>query len=303
MTTQNTGALSALSDALADLIDAWRGRLVTVHGRGHRGSTGLAWSDDLVLTADHTIERDEDILVTLPDGSTSAGTLVGRDPSTDLALLRVSGAAFERPPLATATLRPGHLVLALGRGRSGVGASLGVVRAVGGPWRSSAGGQIDRYIDVNGELPRGSSGGPLVDATGALIGLNTAGLVRGGTTVGVVTLERVAASLLKNGRIQKAYLGLSAIPAALPGRLAAVAGATEALLVVGVEADGPADQAGLSLGDVLLTVEGARVSRLGDLLGQLGEDRVGVEITLGVLRAGALSEHKVTLGGRPATGC
>lgn len=300
MTTQHPGALVALSESLADLVATFHDHLVTVHGRGHRGSTGLIWAEDLVFAADHSVERDEDISLTLPDGKTASAAVVGRDPSTDLVLLRVSGGGLRRAPLSASPPRPGHLVVALGRPRGSVGASLGLIRAVGGPWRSGAGGSISSFIDVNGELPRGYSGGPLVSAAGDVLGLNTAGLVRGGTTVPVATLERVAGSLLLHGRMQRAYLGLSAVPAALNRRLAAVAGQSEALLVVSVEADGPADQAGLTLGDVVLSVEGERVARLGDLLGQLTEDRVGKPVSVELLRGGARATVSVTLGARAA---
>lgn len=300
MSVQSRSALAALSQSLADLVALYQDLLVTVAGRGARGSTGLPWGEDLVFTADHAVEREEDLTVSTPDGRALPATLVGRDPSTDLALLRVPGANLRRPPLASAPPRPGHLVLAMGRPRATVGASLGLVRAVGGPWRSGAGGNLSSFIDVNGALPRGYSGGPLVDAEGGLLGLNTAGLVRGGTTVPTATLERVAQSLLNHGRIQRAWLGLGAVPATLPRRLAATAGQREALLVVSVESDGPADKAGLSLGDVILSVGGERVAKLGDLLAQLGEDRVGQEVQVSVLRAGVVQELRITLGSRPA---
>lgn len=295
---------ASLSDGIADIVSSFSAHLVTVHGRGHRASTGIAWSEDgLILTAEHTVERDEDLLVTLPDGSRAAARLVGRDPSTDLALIKVE-ARLSPAPLASAdTARPGQLVLALGRARGEVQASLGLLRLVGGPWRTGGGGQIDAFFDVDGSLPRGFSGGPLVDAAGRVLGLNTGGLVRGGTTLPVATLQRVARSLSTHGRIQRAWLGLGAIPAALTASQAKRAGRAEGLLVVSVEADGPSDQAGVLVGDLLLSVGDAPVSRLPDLLAQLGEDQVGRPLPLSLLRGGEPHRADVTPGARAADRC
>lgn len=300
----NPGELASLSDALASLVSTFGAHLLTVHGRGHRASTGIAWSKDgLVLTADHTVERDDDLVFTLPSGAQAPARLVGRDPSTDLALLKVE-AELSPPELASAdTARVGHLVLALGRGRGAVQASLGLLRSVGGPWRTGGGGQVDALFDVDGSLPRGFSGGPLVDARGRVLGLNTGALVRGGTTLPVATLQRVVASLSAHGRVQRAYFGLGAVPAALSRGLAKVAGQPEALLVASIEADGPADQAGVIVGDVLLSIEGAPVARLPELLAQLGEDRVGRSVSLRLLRGGEPREIPVTLGARAANRC
>lgn len=295
---------AALSDAIADLVARSSVSLVTVHGGGRRASTGVAWSaDGLVFTAAHALEREDDLAITLPSGERTNVTLVGVDPSTDLALLRVE-ATLTPPRWAEASgVRPGHLVLAMGRPRGEASATLGLIRAVGGAWRSPGGGQIDAWLDVDGELPRGFSGGILLDARGAALGLNTAGLVRGGTTVPSASLARVATSLLTHGRVQRAWLGLGAVPASLPRALAEAAGSAEALLVVSVEAGGPAEQAGVIVGDLLLSFAGAKLARLPDLVATLGEERVGKPTPLRLLRGGAPLELSLTPGARAASCC
>lgn len=297
-------SFSDLSDAIADLVASTSNSLLTVHGGGRRASTGVAWSaDGLVLTAAHTLEREDDLVVTLPSGAQAKAKLVGADPSTDLALLRVE-ATLSPPEWADAgTVRPGHLVLALGRPRGEASATLGLIRAVGGAWKSPGGGPIDAWLDVDGELPRGYSGGILLDARGRALGLNTAAVVRGGTTIPHATLRRVAGSLLAHGRVQRAWLGLGAVPASVPAKLVKEAGASEALLVVSVEPGGPAEQAGVIVGDLLLSFAGQPLGRLPDLVSALTEDRIGQPNALRLLRGGEPRELTLTPGGRAASCC
>src|SRR2546429_2194349 len=174
--------LSALSESLASVIEKIGAGVVGVEGRGSRG-TGVAWSSDgLVVTADHVVRHEDGVRVRLADGATVDADLVGRDPTTDVALLRARGAALTAPLWAEpASLRVGNLVLALGRPGQSLRATIGIVSVLGEAWQTPAGGRLDRYLEADVLLYRGFSGGPLIDAAGNVLGINTAGHRRGGS--------------------------------------------------------------------------------------------------------------------------
>ena len=238
----------------------------------------------------------------MPDGRTVAAELVGRDPGSDLAVLRV--AAIDVAPLPRATLesRVGHIALAVARpGPSGVMASLGVISAVGGPLRFQGGASLDRYVRADVAMLPGFSGGPLVDARGDLIGLNSSTLGRSGQlTVLSATIDATVATLLQHGRVRRGYLGVGAQGVRLPEALArALANGQDlGLLIVSVEAGGPADLAGLMLGDVILAVDGTTVGQVEQLQEILAGDRVGKSIPIRIARGGEPREIPVTVGER-----
>src|SRR5207253_11349647 len=217
----------------------------------------------------HTINRDENITVTLPDGTTAPVSLAGRDPSTDLAVLKLAG-----QNLPTAKLRSdsppavGELVVALGRPGPSVTASWGVMSRVDGPWRTWQGAEIDSLLRLDLAIYDGFSGGSLIDAAGRVLGINTSGLARGvPVTVPVATVERVVTELLERGTIRRAYLGIGTQPVRVPESLARKLEleGDVALLIVSVESGGPADRDGVMCGDVRLEPDGAGVRGLADL--------------------------------------
>jgi len=263
----------------------------------------------MVVTADHTVKRDEEITVTLPDGQTVPATLAGRDPSTDVAVLAVEAAAWPPAEIGDASsLKVGHLVLAVGRrersdqGEQGsLSASLGVISTLGGPWRTWRGGQIDRFIRVDLTVFLGFSGGPLVDASGRVVGINTTGLWRNvSLAIPASTVDRVARELLEKGHIARGYLGLGMQPVLFPDalkrklNLAGDAG----MMVLAVEPGGPAERAGALIGDVLVTLDDQAVSDFGDVGALLGAERVGRAVSARVVRGGALTELTITVGER-----
>ena len=225
---------------------------MTVHGRRQLPSTGIHWRPGVVVTADHTVRMDSDITVSTPDGQKLAAELAGRDPGTDLAVLRVSDLPLPTAPLGDdAAVKVGHMVLALGFGPR---ASWGVISALGPRWRSWRGGEIDRLVRLDLVLYPGFSGGPLVDASGRVIGVNTSGLSRESRlAVPIATVARVAGELLDKGHVSRGYLGLGMQPVALPDAARAALGvdADTGLIVVTVAPGGPAARAGVMLGDVL----------------------------------------------------
>ena len=269
----------SLSNDLAGAVERTAPALVTVHARRRLPSTGIHWRPGVIVTADHTVRTGEDITVTTPDGRALPAVLAGRDPGTDLAVLTVKDAGSATAALGDdAALKAGHLVLALGFGPR---VSWGVVEEVGPRWRSWRGGEIERLVRLDLTLYPGFSGGPLVDASGSVVGLNTSGLARDARlAVPATTVTRVADQILKTGHVPRGYLGLGMQPVRLPEALRGRLGLTgeTGLIVVTVEPDGPAAGAGVLLGDVLVALDGAPVGDLEDVQACLGSDRIGAVV-------------------------
>ncbi len=301
-------ALSAFSDQLADVVAKAARSIVTVAARPRQTATGILWkteNETIVLTADHVVEREDDIKVTLPDGKEVKAQLIGRDPGTDLAALRLPADALGADAQAAetgATLRPGHLVLAIGRpGPDGARVSFGVVSAIDGPRRSWHGGEIEGVIYADVTLYPGFSGGPLVDLAGKVVGLNSSHLTRqNSSAIPLVTLDRVAKTLLTHGRVRRGYLGIGTQQVPLPEALAQKASLTQesALLVVNVEAGSPADKGGLMLGDLLVLVGDQPVIDVDSLRAQLTSDKLDQAIAVRILRGGEVQNLTITLGER-----
>jgi S1-C subfamily serine protease len=300
-TTSTAGVLAAFSDRLAEAVEQAGRAVVRVEARRRYPSSGLIWREgSLVLMADHALEREEDISVGLPDGSSVAATIAGRDPGTDLALLRVKATGLT--PLENGpTPRVGHLALVVARPGATVAASIGAVSAIGGPARTWRGGQLDRFIQTDAALYPGFSGGAFVDTAGRLLGVATSqSRSNAGLVIPLETIERVTAALLSHGRIKRGYLGISSQSVPLPEVLAKRLSLTQegALLVVGVETGAPAERAGLMIGDVVISLGGHSIGNTDDLLAQLGPERVGQATPMRVIRGGEIREVSVTIGER-----
>jgi S1-C subfamily serine protease len=298
-------SLQSVSDNFAEIVEAASGHLVSVSARRRHPSTGIVWSEGVVVTASHAVHRDEGISVRLPSDSgdnVGEAALAGRDASTDVAVLRVETTAVSPPAWSElAGLRVGQIVAAVARPGGKARASLGMLAAVGGPWRSGDGGQIDAYVQPDLVMYPGFSGGALVAADGAFIGLNTSALLRGAnTTIPKITLDRVVTALLAHGRMRRGYLGVSVQPVRLPAPLVAKLGQENGTLLVSVEEMGPAADAGLLLGDILVAIDGEPISQLDDLLAVLSDDRIGVKVPVQIVRGGDLRSVDVTVADRPA---
>lgn len=303
MTSEST-PLASLSAALADAVTRNAPSLVTVNARRRLPASGIVWSaDGAILTADHVIEREEGIEVRLDDGRVLDAALVGRDPGSDLAVLRVGATGLAPVSLAPAeSLRVGNIVLALGRpAPDGPMASFGVVSTVGGPWRTRRGGEVEGYIRSDTTLFPGFSGGPLVDAEGLVVGLNSSRLGRGnGLSVPVSAMTRIAGDLLARGRVRRAFLGISSQVVRLSESLSAGLDGQEAgLLITAVEAASPAGEAGLLVGDILVTFAGEALTDTDDLQSLLGPARIGQAVPARVVRGGNLTGVTITVGERP----
>lgn len=296
--------LAGLSHDLASTVELVGRSVVAIHARRRIPSSGVVWRPGVVVAASHTIARDEDIGVTLASGRTAAATLAGRDQATDLAVLRLEETAV--PPVERGEeqeLQVGRLVLALGRPGPQLTASLGIVSAVGGEWRTWQGGRVERFVRLDLAIYDGFSGGPLVEAGGRVLGLNTSGLSRAmALALPAVTVDRVADQLLASGKVSRGYLGLAAQPVQLPDALRQKLGTSGrvGLVVVNLEAGGPAEQSGLLLGDILIALDGHEVGDPADLMAALGGERIGRPVELRLLRGGELKTVAVTVGERPA---
>lgn len=296
-----SNVLVELSNQFAEVVKNAGQSVVRVEGRRRIPASGIVWAaDGLIITASHVVARDEGITVGLADGSNLAATLVGRDPSTDLAVLRVDASLT---PLAEANKQEvavGNLVLALARPGRTVQAAWGIISALGDSWRTGGGGIIDRYVQTDLVMYPGFSGGPLVGADGALIGLNTSALARGVSVAApTMTLARVADILLAHGRIRRGYLGVSTQRVHLPEALRGTVGQKRGLLVVSVEPDSPAEKGGLTLGDTILAVASIAVQNHDDLLAALSGDKIGTAVPLTILRGGQVQTVEVVVAERP----
>ncbi len=298
------GSLLALSNDLADAIEHAGRFTVAVHARHRNPSTGVHWRPGVIVTADHAIRQDDEISVTLPDGRSVPATLAGRDSDTDLAVLKIDPNGTALADLAEgASLKVGHLVIAVARaGNDGLRASSGVVSAVGGAWRTWRGGHVEQFIALDLNLYPGFSGGPLVDPSGHVLGVNTSALSRRfDLTLPIATVDRVIEQLLTRGRIARGYLGIGMQPVRLSDALRRSAGVKSegGAIVVAVEPDGPAERGGIFVGDIIVALGGEPIEDTDDLLAQLGSDRVGKALRLRLIRGGAAAEIDVTVGERP----
>ncbi len=295
--------LQNLSTELAATVETVSPSIVRVEARRRLPASGIVWSaDGVIITAHHVVEREENIKIGLSDGQTASATLVGRDPTTDVAVLRSDAKKLTPPTWASfeaQNVQVGHLVLALGRPGQNVQATLGIVSALSQNWRTPGGSQLDYYLQTDVVMYPGFSGGPLVGAAGQVIGLNTSALLRGiSLAVPAPSLSQVVESLLAHGRIKRGYLGVSTQPVRLPAGLKEQAGQETGLLLVAVEPDSPADKGGLLLGDTIVGLADTPVRHHDDLLAQLSADRVGKEVILKIVRGGQLQDVKVTIGER-----
>jgi S1-C subfamily serine protease len=292
-----TNLLVELSNALADAANQAGESTVLVNARRRIPASGVAFSKDLILTANHVVERDDDINIALPDGTEIPATVAGRDRGSDLALLKLESAAATPAEMKKSPARIGQIVLALGRpSADGIQASLGTVSAITGPLRTRHGGAIERFIRTDSIPYPGFSGGPLVAPDGTVLGINTSGLTRGSAiTIPADIASKTAETLAEHGHIRRGYLGIRSQLVELPsGEEEQITG----LLVVGVEKGSPAAKGGLLVGDILVGVSGTAVSHHDELFALLTGEVVGKSTPIDVIRGGQPQTVNVVVGER-----
>jgi len=299
--------LTELSNALARETDRAAAGIVAVHTEARGSSSGVVWRSGIIVTAEHALRRDEEIHVTLPDSRVVSATLVGRDASTDLAVLKCAEATAPITEFAEASaIKPGSLVLVVGRTRaSGPVAALGVVSLVTGERRTWVGAALTPYIRLDVGLQPTAVGGAVIDASGRAIGVATPRFARfGAIAVPAVTVSQVVEALLKAGHIPHGYLGVGLHPVRVPEALRQSLKRDEktAAIVVEVEPDSPAHKAGIIIGDLLLSFGPNPIARVEDVHALLAADSIGKSVPVKFARGGAAQETNIVIGERPRGG-
>jgi S1-C subfamily serine protease len=295
-----SNTLREFSNDLSAAVEKGGASTILVDARKRYPASGIVYAEDLVLTADHVVTK-EDIKVGLPDGKTLSATVAGRDPGSDLALLKLAEKALS-PAKTSDDVKVGQLVLALGRpNNGGMQASWGIVTAISGPTRTFRGGLLDEYLQTETTPYPGFSGGPLVNTEGEILGLNTSGLTRGSSlTIPFKVAWRIAEALATHGSVKRGYLGVRTQPVEIPdaARQALQREQGHGLLVLWLEEGGPAEKGGLLVGDILVAVSGQPVGDPDDLFAALNSETVGKAIAVEVLRGGRPESVNVTVGER-----
>jgi serine protease Do len=293
--------LSSFSANLAELVERAGQSAVAIEARHRIGSSGFLWKPGIIVTADHSVRREEDIPVILPDGKRATAELAGRDPGTDIAVLRVNGAAG--PALTTApALRTGEIVVSVGRHEPGVLAAMGIVSTAGGPWKTWRGGQLEALLRLDIGAYARSSGSAVFDTEGRFAGMLTAGLTRTApVAIPAATIDRIAGELAEHGRVARGYIGVGLQPVALPSALAKKLNREQrsGVIVLSVEPDGPAAAGGIVMGDVVVEIAGQVTEDTDDLQAAL-RGAIGRELVVVILRGGERAELGVKVGERRA---
>ncbi|HLJ47145.1 MAG TPA: S1C family serine protease [Bryobacteraceae bacterium] len=295
--------LSSLSDHLASVVERAGQSVVAIHARPRFDSSGVHWKPGIIVTAEHTIRRDDDIRITAANGVAHTAELVGRDPGTDLAVLRVKDLDVPVAPRAeSGAARPGNVVLAVGRMKDSASAAFGVLSSISGPSQTWRGGRLDQVVRLDLSLHPGASGGAVVDASGNLIGIATSALSRVSVfAIPLSTVGRVADKLLAHGRVPRGYLGVGLQPVSIPDHLKSKLNlsSSSGLIAISVDPEAPAGRAGMVIGDILLELSGAPIGDSEDVQEALDSDSIGKTIKARILRGGELTDLDVTVGERP----
>ena len=292
--------IEQFSTALADRLEAAAPITVSIDA-GRRSISGILWRPDVVVTSEQMLPRDAAALQVRRGGQAISATLAGRDPTTNIAVLKLQAPLEGTLPAAADPVRTGELTLLAGADAAGHPTGrLAMVHMRGDAWQSMAGGRIDSLIRLDARLGA-DEGGPVLSVAGRLIGMSTAGPRRRTIVIPTATLARVIDPLLAEGRIPRAWLGIALQPVMIPDSFRATAGRDHGLMVVGLADGGPSEAAGILPGDIVLDIDGAPAGRPRALTASLGPDRIGQAIGLRILRAGAVQAISVTIGSRPPT--
>ena len=300
---ETVSSLVALSDATAQLVERAAVSIVSVRGGGRSHLSGIHWRSGIIVTAEEVLEHDENIQLTLPGGRSVEAALVGRDPTTDVAVLRFQPDGLPTASPAKAALRAGEAIFAVGNHDGTALAAFGIVALASGAWRSSRGGTIDEFLRLDLTLSPAAEGGALIDAQGRVLGMTVLGPRQRPLAIPTSTIERAVDQLLTRGHVFQAYLGAGLRPLRRERRQdsSPAAGGGRGLLVIDIDPEGPAKKAGLLVGDVITNWNGKAIDRVRDVIYMLGPESVGTSVGLGLVRGGATATLQVILGERPIT--
>ena len=298
--TDQPDFLAQFSNALSARAEAAKSAVVAIRLPHGRHITGMLWHSGIVVASEQSLPRKDDFEIVAPDGAVLSAKLAGRDPSTNIAILRPDG-SIAAPSIRAGEARIGAIALAIGAdGTGGASARLGLVNFAGPEWHSSRGGRIDRRIVLDVRLAHREEGGPVFDAAGGTLGMSTFG--PGGQVIAIptATIERVVPQLLKDGHIARGWLGVALQAVAVPDALRETADQSSGLMVMSVIDDGPAAQAGILPGDIILSVDGTSAVRFRKIARHFGADSIGRKADLRLIRSGAVMTVQTTIAERSA---
>jgi S1-C subfamily serine protease len=293
--------LLAFSEHAAELVERAAGSIVAVHGGGRWPLSGIHWRSGVIVTAEEVLERDENIKLTLPGGRVADASLAGRDPTTDVAVLRFQPDGLPTATTAEASLRAGYVVVAVGNHDGAPLAALGIVALAGGAWHSVRGGTIDSLIRLDLVLSPAAEGGALVDLQGRVIGMTVLGPSRRALSIPSSTIDRVVDQLLARGHVFLGYLcaGLQPIKQERASGGSQASGSRRGVLVVSIDPNGPSARAGILVGDIVTAWNGQPIERVREIMRLLGPESIGTTVDLGLIRGGAPAALRVVISERP----
>lgn len=295
-----TDHLVQFSDALAARVESTKPAAVAIRLAHERFVTGTVWQSDVVVASEQSLPRREEFEVVMTGGTVTTAKVAGRDSSTNIAVLRPK-APLASSSITTNEARAGAIVIAIGAdGTGGASARLGIVNIVGPEWHSSRGGLIDRRIALDVRLARSEEGGPIFDAAGSCIGMSTFGPRGQVLVIPAATIDRIVPTLLKDGRVARGWLGVALQAVAVPDALRETVDQSSGLMVMSVVENGPAAQAGIVAGDIILSVDGTSTRRFRKIARHFGSENIGRKAELRVIRSGAVITVKTTIAERPA---
>jgi S1-C subfamily serine protease len=290
------------SNELANTVERVGNSVIAVPEGGRAGVSGTVWREEVAITSDHTIHGLDEVTVILPAGREVKAAVAGRDYGTDIAVLKLPEPVQSATLADVSQIRTGEIVLSIGRrGTDGLAAAHGLVGAVGGPWRTSVGARVDRWLSLNLNPFPGFSGGPVINARGEVLGMATSGARRTAIVITTATVNRVVDQLLQHGRTLRGYIGVAVQPVAFPeGTSQSLGiGVDRGLLITSVAPGSAAQEAQLMLGDVIVTIEGSPIRSARDLQWVLDGESVGKPIALEVIRGGQLLKILVQVREKP----
>jgi S1-C subfamily serine protease len=295
-----TDHLVQFSDALAARVESTKPAAVAIRLAHERFVTGIVWQSDVVVASEQSLPRREEFEVVMTGGTVTTAKVAGRDSSTNIAVLRPQ-APLASSSITTNEARAGAIVIAIGAdGTGGASARLGIVNIVGPEWHSSRGGLIDRRIALDVRLAQSEEGGPIFDAAGSCIGMSTFGPRGQVLVIPAATIDRIVPTLLKDGRVARGWLGVALQAVAVPDALRETVDQSSGLMVMSVVENGPAAQAGIVSGDIILSVDGTSTRRFRKIARHFGSESIGRKAELRVIRSGAVITVKTTIAERPA---
>jgi S1-C subfamily serine protease len=298
--TDQADVLTQFSNALATRAELAKNAVVAIRLAHERHMTGMVWQSGIVVASEQSLPRKDDFELVAAGGSVLTARVAGRDPSTNIAVLRLAE-QIASPSIAAGEARTGAVVLAIGAdGTGAASARLGLVNLAGAEWHSSRGGLIDRRIVLDISLARREEGGPVFDAAGACLGMSTFGPRGQVIVIPTATVERIVPLLLKDGRIARGWLGVALQAVAVPDALRETADQASGLMVMSVVENGPAAQAGIVAGDIILSIDGTSAHRLRKIARHFGADSIGRKADLRLIRSGKVITVQATIAERPA---